>query len=69
MMLFLVAKGCKFDSCVTWLLFIHCDDINRPSWPRKFEIPTNKETSNQSKSIIGLIANLKQVTKFASITM
>ena len=32
---------------VTWLLFTHYDDINRSSWPRKWEFPTN----NQSKSI------------------
>ena len=25
---------------VTWLQFIHCDDITRSSWPRKWEIPT-----------------------------
>ena len=39
---------------MTRLPFIHCDDINWSSWPKKLEVLTNKEPNNQSKSIIGL---------------
>ena len=37
------------------LITIHsCYKINRASWPKKWKIPMNQKTSNQSKSIIGL---------------
>ena len=29
---------------VTLLPFIHSDEIGRPRWPRKYKIPTNRET-------------------------
>ena len=39
---------------VNLLPFIRCNEKNRSSWPRKWKIPTNQETNNRYKSIIGL---------------